>query len=242
MPFFKDIMPYSDEDAGIFDISIQDSRHKTACFGVTSTDSYTINPIFFKGGDIGKLAVCGSSNDVAMMGGRPLYLNIAFIIEEGFSGRTIFADNPFFPGKRGLDHIDMILKTHLPLDLIIIMLGTNDAKMIYNASAKDIAYGAGILVDKIRQYNWPAWLDRKPELLLVSPVNILPVGENEKEEAEKSLYFAEYFRKIADSKGTFFLDAALYAKPGSDGLHISAEGHRGLAEALASFLKTSITF
>lgn len=84
MPFFKDIMPYSDEDAGIFDISIQDSRHKTACFGVTSTDSYTINPIFFKGGDIGKLAVCGSSNDVAMMGGRPLYLNIAFIIEEGF--------------------------------------------------------------------------------------------------------------------------------------------------------------
>lgn len=164
------------------------------------------------------------------------------IIEEGFSGRTIFADNPFFPGKSGLDHIDMILKTHLPLDLIIIMLGTNDAKMIYNASAKDIAYGAGILVDKIRQYNWPAWLDRKPELLLVSPVNILPVGENEKEEAEKSLYFAEYFRKIADSKGTFFLDAALYAKPGSDGLHISAEGHRGLAEALASFLKTSITF
>lgn len=164
------------------------------------------------------------------------------IIEEGFSGRTIFADNPFFPGKRGLDHIDMILKTHLPLDLIIIMLGTNDAKMIYNASAKDIAYGAGILVDKIRQYNWPVWLDRKPELLLVSPVNILPVGENEKEEAEKSLHFAEYFRKIADSKGTFFLDAALYAKPGSDGLHISAEGHRGLAEALASFLKTSITF
>ena len=78
MPYFKDLMPYANEDCGIFS-SIKDMKY------VTSTDSYTINPIFFAGGNIGKLCVCGSSNDVAMMGGKPLYLNIGFIIEEGFN-------------------------------------------------------------------------------------------------------------------------------------------------------------
>ncbi len=48
-----------------------------------TTDSYTVNPIFFNGGDIGRLAVCGTVNDLAMSGARPLYLSLAFIIEEG---------------------------------------------------------------------------------------------------------------------------------------------------------------
>jgi hydrogenase expression/formation protein HypE len=48
-----------------------------------TTDSYTVNPIFFPGGDIGKLAVCGTVNDLSMSGARPLYLSLAFIIEEG---------------------------------------------------------------------------------------------------------------------------------------------------------------
>jgi hydrogenase expression/formation protein HypE len=48
-----------------------------------TTDSYTVSPIFFPGGDIGKLAVCGTVNDLAMNGARPIYLSLAFIIEEG---------------------------------------------------------------------------------------------------------------------------------------------------------------
>jgi hydrogenase expression/formation protein HypE len=50
---------------------------------VFSTDTYVVDPIFFPGGDIGRLAVCGTVNDVAMMGARPLYLSAGFIIEEG---------------------------------------------------------------------------------------------------------------------------------------------------------------
>jgi hydrogenase expression/formation protein HypE len=49
-----------------------------------STDSYVVNPIFFPGGDIGKLAVYGTINDLAMSGARPLYLSAGFILEEGF--------------------------------------------------------------------------------------------------------------------------------------------------------------
>lgn len=52
---------------------------------IFTTDSYTVQPIFFPGGDIGKLAVIGTSNDLAMCGAKPLYLSCGFIIEEGFS-------------------------------------------------------------------------------------------------------------------------------------------------------------
>ncbi|MEA1983980.1 MAG: hydrogenase expression/formation protein HypE, partial [Campylobacterota bacterium] len=50
-----------------------------------STDSFTVSPLFFAGGDIGKLAVCGTCNDLAMMGAKPKYLTCSVIIEEGFS-------------------------------------------------------------------------------------------------------------------------------------------------------------
>ncbi len=52
-----------------------------------STDSYVVKPLFFPGGDIGKLAVCGTVNDISMKGARPLFISLAFIIEEGFEFR-----------------------------------------------------------------------------------------------------------------------------------------------------------
>ena len=64
------------DDSAVFDVSGR------LAF---TTDSYVVSPIFFPGGDIGKLAICGTVNDLAMSGARPLYLSLAFIIEEGFS-------------------------------------------------------------------------------------------------------------------------------------------------------------
>lgn len=58
---------------------------------VVTTDSFVIDPIFFPGGDIGKLAVCGTVNDLAVSGARPLYLTCGFIIEEGFPLRDLEA-------------------------------------------------------------------------------------------------------------------------------------------------------
>lgn len=84
MPILGDIMPFSNEDSGIFSLDSIESKK-----GVTSTDSYIVHPLFFKGGDIGKLSICGSSNDVAMMGGKGRFINIGFIIEEGFDINTL---------------------------------------------------------------------------------------------------------------------------------------------------------
>ena len=50
-----------------------------------TTDSFTVSPIFFNGGNIGKLAIAGTVNDLAMMGAKPLYLSASFMIEEGFA-------------------------------------------------------------------------------------------------------------------------------------------------------------
>ena len=54
-----------------------------------TTDSYVISPIFFKGGNIGKLAVCGTINDLTVSGAIPRYISCGFIIEEGFKGAGI---------------------------------------------------------------------------------------------------------------------------------------------------------
>lgn len=56
-----------------------------------TTDSYVVRPLFFPGGDIGKLAVCGTVNDLAVAGARPLYLSCAMVIEEGFSLKDLEA-------------------------------------------------------------------------------------------------------------------------------------------------------
>ncbi|HLD94694.1 MAG TPA: hydrogenase expression/formation protein HypE, partial [Anaerolineales bacterium] len=56
---------------------------------VVSTDAHVVSPLFFLGGDIGSLAVCGTVNDVAMMGARPLYLTASFILEEGLEIETL---------------------------------------------------------------------------------------------------------------------------------------------------------
>jgi hydrogenase expression/formation protein HypE len=76
LPQFKNDLGDSLEDSTVFRIG----EYKLAF----STDSYTVDPIFFPGGDIGCLAVHGTVNDVAMRGAEPLYLSVGFIIEEGF--------------------------------------------------------------------------------------------------------------------------------------------------------------
>lgn len=78
-----------------FDNDILNQRADSAVFNVGAsrlaftTDSYVVQPLFFPGGDIGKLAVCGTVNDLAMSGARPLYLSAGFIMEEGLPVDTL---------------------------------------------------------------------------------------------------------------------------------------------------------
>jgi hydrogenase expression/formation protein HypE len=76
LPEFKNALLESLEDSAVFEIG--------GARLAFSTDSYTVDPIFFPGGDIGSLAVHGTVNDVSMRGAKPLYLSVGYIIEEGF--------------------------------------------------------------------------------------------------------------------------------------------------------------
>ncbi len=76
--FKNDILAQSEDSAVIEDGKL-----------AFTTDSFTVSPLFFPGGDIGKLAVCGTCNDLAMMGAKPKYLTCSVIIEEGFSTREL---------------------------------------------------------------------------------------------------------------------------------------------------------
>lgn len=82
LPRFDNVALRAGDDAGV--VSLLDGVRLAI-----STDSHVVTPLFFPGGDIGRLAVCGTVNDVAMMGATPLYLTAGFILEEGLPLETL---------------------------------------------------------------------------------------------------------------------------------------------------------
>lgn len=167
------------------------------------------------------------------------------ILEEGLSGRTTSFRDPIFEGLSGLDYIYPCLMSHEPVDLLVIMLGTNDTKERFGASSACIALGLKRLIARA-QAAAEAWRDGKPEILVVTPQNIgreyagtevaATMGRGC---AEKSEGLAAEYEKIAELMGCHYLDAneVVTAGPNQiDYMHLTEEGHRQLAEALAKRL------
>jgi hydrogenase expression/formation protein HypE len=81
-PAFQNDVLLAGDDAGVVELT-------DGLYLAISTDAHVVSPLFFPGGDIGRLAVCGTVNDVAMMGAVPLYLTTSFILEEGLEMSTL---------------------------------------------------------------------------------------------------------------------------------------------------------
>ncbi len=168
------------------------------------------------------------------------------VFEEGLSGRTTCFDDPLFEGLSGLSMIFPILMSHEPVDLLIIMLGTNDTKERFGASAECIGLGLKRLVEKAQSVK-DCWSSGKPEILIVAPQNIGKgyetsdvAGTMGRGCAEKSEDLGNVFREIARLTGCRFLDAneAVSSSPNNvDFMHLTREGHRELATALADDLR-----
>ncbi len=158
------------------------------------------------------------------------------VIEEGQCGRTTVWDDPAENRMAGLSYLWPCLDSHHPLDLVIIMLGTNDLKPYFCVHPKTIADSAGRLVDMVQKCAFGP--DGKaPQVLLVSPIHAQASSPYfqifDAVAAEKSLQFATYFRQTAQAYGCAFFDAASVAGPDpADGIHLDAAGHAALAEAL----------
>ncbi len=156
------------------------------------------------------------------------------IIEEGLPGRTTCFDDPFSPQRNGLIYLPVSFETHHPLDLLIIMLGTNDLKANFNLSAFDIARGASRLLLAAKSF--------RPEIahvLLVSPPHVmntddLDISQQFPDGVEKSRALAVHYRRFAELNNCHFFDASSVARTSPvDGIHMDAQNHSLLGQGLA---------
>lgn len=165
------------------------------------------------------------------------------IIEEGLSGRTTVWDDPYVPGCRnGRDGLPYALLSARPLDLVIIMLGTNDLPHTgaygYSRGLSDIVrrtlHAEVFYKDNSRIF------PQGPKVLLLSPITLHPdIARIRPESPSRDKYgescrFAEYTEKIAEEFSLPWMDAAQYACASPvDGLHMPPESHIALGKAVA---------
>ena len=166
------------------------------------------------------------------------------VIEEGCNGRTTIYSDPVESWKNGLDYLKPCLNSHKPIDIVILMLGSNDLKAMYGVTAEESAQGAGVLVDVIQSFTMLKQ-GYVPEIILVSPpelganIKTSPFSGSFNEEAvNESRRFPEYFRRVADEKKCIFFNAAEFICPSPiDSLHLAPQSHIKLAEELSKVIK-----
>lgn len=166
------------------------------------------------------------------------------IREEGLNGRTTAFDDPIEPFRNGAAFIECCMLTHMPVDLLVIMLGTNDLKKHLHQTAFSSSKGLELAVGRAQKPEYGAG-GLPPKILIVSPVHVAPNIEStwlgayiDLNGRETGLQLAGCYKKIAHIYGCGFIDAAEYAEASpSDGLHIGRGSHRKLANALAGKIK-----
>jgi len=163
------------------------------------------------------------------------------VIEEGMPGRTTVFDDPLEEYKRGRDYLPPCLKSHAPLELVILLLGTNDLQARYAASALDIALGCDALLTLVaRSEAGPGGV--APEALLIAPPPVKPVPAPWDEPfagaQEKARRLAEHYRRIAEAQGCAFFDAGEHIVCSeADGIHWEASEHQKLGKTLAGMVR-----
>lgn len=168
------------------------------------------------------------------------------VLEEGLGGRTSVYHDPLTEGMCGLDVLFPIMMSHKPLDLMIIMLGTNDTKERFGVSPECIGVGIERLINKAMTIN--AWKNNQPNILLIAPPHILDemclgpfYGVMGAGCVEKSRELAKFYEAVANRTGCYFLDAQNIAEFNkTDGMHLTKKGHSALASHLASIVPNMV--
>lgn len=164
-----------------------------------------------------------------------------WVIEEGQNGRTTVWNDPIESYRNGKHYLIPCLETHCPLDLVILMLGTNDLKRRFSLASYDIARGISVLIDIIHKSN--AGLDSAaPRVLLLAPP---PLGRLADEEAKKfegaevkSRLLAKYYAQVTQEHRCVFLDTSeVITSSDIDGVHLEASEHHKLGLIVAVKVK-----
>ena len=184
------------------------------------------------------------SHDVRWTGVLQRSLGDGFrVIEEGLNGRTNVTNEKGRPIRSGLDVLPILLESHRPLDLVVIMLGTNDLKHDYDLSAEQIADGARRVCRSVIDCEY--LIDNPPQILLISPTHVELMTEEEQDifigAIEKSRELAEHYQAVAVDLGIHFLDASkIVVKTDLDGVHWDADQHIKFGKELADTIREII--
>ncbi|MCA3560938.1 MAG: SGNH/GDSL hydrolase family protein [Aestuariivirga sp.] len=163
----------------------------------------------------------------------------ARVIEEGHNGRTTVFDDPTtLDDRNGAHALPMLLATHQPLDLVIIMLGTNDLKFAQRCRAFDASLGMSRLVQIVQTFPFLDWAPR-PQVLIVAPPALVPTEDEWFNDlwghaiAESQL-FGKHYARVAEEMGVHFFDAGTVARADkTDGGHLDAANTKAIGTALA---------
>ena len=170
------------------------------------------------------------------------------IIEEGLSGRNAVCDDPLKEGLNGLSYFYPCLMTHKPIDLVIIMLGTNDAKERFSLTSYNIAMGITRLAEKAR-HSESGRGGSDPEILVVTPA---PIGQGYakcpaflsmgRESDVKTEELHEHLSGMISQCGFHYLNAGEHLEMGTtDHMHLDEEGHKKMAELLQKKIREIMT-
>lgn len=167
------------------------------------------------------------------------------IVEEALNGRTTAWDDAFYAGRNGRAVLPQLLESHSPLDLVAIMLGTNDVQPYRRLTASEVARGCGALVDLVR-FGPPDPRGVAPVVLLVAPPVIREprgwMAEVFAGAEEQSRRLAPAYKELAANRGCRFFDAnAVVRVSEEDGVHLNAAGQQGLGSALAPIIRGLLT-
>lgn len=168
-----------------------------------------------------------------------------YVIEEGLGSRTTDLDYKRKPGRNGKAYFIPCLASHSPLDIVVLMLGTNDLKTEYQRTAENITEALGGLVSDVREFAQNLE-GNVPKIILVSPIEInsraprfaeFYTGYYDERSMVESRKLGATIGRLAQQTGCEFLDAATVAKPGEDGIHFDEESETSLADALYEVIR-----
>jgi lysophospholipase L1-like esterase len=171
-----------------------------------------------------------------------------YVIEEGLGGRTTDLDYADRPGCNGRPYFGPCLQSHDPLDVVVIMLGTNDLKTEFSRSPAAIAAALDGYISDVAE-NAENRAGGPPRTILVSPIHIDDsqpafAGRTSQNFAAsapgRSRRLAAELHRVAEARGALFADAATVARAGDDGLHLTLDSHDRLAELIAARIKQAV--
>ncbi|WP_313601148.1 SGNH/GDSL hydrolase family protein [Rhizobium sp.] len=165
------------------------------------------------------------------------------VIAEGLNGRTTGYDDHLADCDRnGVKNLPTALHTHQPLDLVVIMLGTNDMKPAIAGTAHAARAGMQRLVGLIRHHDYSFDYDA-PDILIVSPPPLCETADPVfsamfRGAIEESSMLASLYRDLADDLGCGFFDAGSVARTSpADGVHLNAEETRAIGRGLEPIVR-----